>query len=277
MSGPRKWTETLVAERIRNGRGAGEGRDYTPWIYVQEFSSSGNQTRIPSRKLQRTVHTFSYMERDLFFLHEFRDSFLGYIEQVPMDRRVTLAAALRLGIKHPKFPRTSVPMVMTLDAIATHIGPDGRPQSVGWDVKPARKLLDKRVLEKLSLHKAYCAHIGIPHKIFTEQSVPKRVPKNIDWLRGAEYHDGEIVEVPGLFTFHPERMLAELQAKRPNHTVGQYCAQYDAAHSLPAGTGIRIFRMLVGRHLLTVDLTAKDLLATRMPAPASMAPQRKAA
>ena len=64
---------------------------YLPWLYVQEFSSKGTQTRIPGVKVRRTVHTFSYLERALFLYLEFQDNFLGFHEQSPMDRRITLA------------------------------------------------------------------------------------------------------------------------------------------------------------------------------------------
>jgi hypothetical protein len=47
--GIRKWTEELIARRIREGYGDGEGALYKPWISTAEFSSQGRM-RI-SRKL----------------------------------------------------------------------------------------------------------------------------------------------------------------------------------------------------------------------------------
>ena len=58
-TGPKRWTEELITRRFREGRGRGDQAAYTPWLYVQEFSSSGTQTRIPSLVIDRTIHTFS--------------------------------------------------------------------------------------------------------------------------------------------------------------------------------------------------------------------------
>ena len=130
-TGPKRWTEELIAERVKAGRGRGEGERYAPWLYVQEFSSKGTQTRVPSFKLNRTIHTFSYLERALFLYTEFQDNFLGYAEQYPMDRRVTLGAAKSLVLRHPRYPFTGVPVVMTLDALVTMRGADGSAQHAG--------------------------------------------------------------------------------------------------------------------------------------------------
>lgn len=80
------WTEAYIAARIRKGRGRGEGPEYQPWITVQDFSSRGTQSRIPSALLGRAVHVMSYLERRMFLLHEFKLGLLDYREQYPIPQ-----------------------------------------------------------------------------------------------------------------------------------------------------------------------------------------------
>lgn len=266
-TGPKRWTEALIAQRVKDGRGQGAGDDYSAWLYVQEFSSKGTQTRIPGINLKRTIHTFSYIERAMFLLHEFREGLLDFQEQYPMDRRITLGAAAGLGIRHPLYPITRVPVVMTLDAVVTRRLVNGQRSVAAWDAKPARMLKDRRTLEKLSLHKAYCAHVGISHFVFTELSVPKTVIRNIDWLRGSQPKEGEIETVPGLFTVHPQLMLEDLWARQPKGTIRRYCTDYNKAHGWPVGTALRLIKVLLWRHELPVDLTAKHIELECVPNP----------
>jgi len=132
MAGPKVWTEELIAERVKAGRGSGSGADYSPWLYVQEFSSRGTQTRIPSFKLKRTIHTFSYLERALFLWQEFQPDFNGWNEQRPMDRSLTLGYAKQLRIPHPRYPKSRIPVVMTLDAIGSTVDGDGVVNRTGF-------------------------------------------------------------------------------------------------------------------------------------------------
>ena len=257
MAGPKVWTEELIAARVKAGRGSGVGAAYTPWLYVQEFSSHGTQTRVPSPKISRTVHTFSYLERALFLWQEFQPEVLDWNEQRPMDRSITLGYAKQLRIPHPRYPVTRIPIVMTLDAIGTTVDADGAMHMTAWDVKPLRKLQDKRVLAKLSLHRAYCAHVGIPHLLFTEASLPPYVARNIDWIRSALPKEGEIEVVPGLFSWHLDQLQHDLAACRTRPSISHFCERYDLGNKVEPGTGLRIFKMLLWQHRVSVELSLK--------------------
>lgn len=259
MAGPKVWTEELIAERVKAGRGSGTGANFSPWLYVQEFSSRGTQTRVPGFKVKRTVHTFSYLERGFFLVAEFLPNFLDWNEQRPMDRRITLGAAAKLGIRHPIYPRTRVPVVMTLDAVHSMVDLDGVVGLAALDFKPQRRLNDERTLAKLSLHRAYCSHHAIPHGLYTENSVSWQVVRNIDWVRMALPKDGETEAVPGLFTLHLNQFEEDLLACRKRPSVSQFCMQYDQAHQVELGTGLRLFKLLVWNHRVSVNLDAKRL------------------
>jgi hypothetical protein len=214
------------------------------------------------------VHTMSYLEMFMFLFHEYRLSLTQYWEQYPLDRGVTLSAAKALGIRHPKYPKTDVPVVMTLDAVATHLGPDGRPKLSAWDAKPKRLLENRRVQEKLSLHRAYCAHRGISHNIFTESVMPRSFFHNLMWMRGCEPQEGELVPAD-LLEAHRDSMLEDLRKRRPDSAIGTYCHEYDHTFGLERGTAMRVFGILLWRHDVKADLTAGDLMETKVQFPRS--------
>ena len=269
-AGPKIWTEAKLAERIKLGLGCGRGADYLPAIRVQDFSSRGVQTRIPSKALGRTVHTHSYLERGLYLVKEFMGNLLEYREQFPMDRAITLGVAKKLDIKHPVYPQSRAPVVMTLDALITERDARGNPFTEGWDVKPHAHLTDPRVLEKLSLHKGYCAYGGFSHRIFTERSVSPIVLRNIDWLRASRPVEGELEIVAGLFTSHTDTVLDELQSGRFKLSLSDYGHSYDRRNALPRGTGLRIVKNLAWTRAVDLDLTIDRIELQAVPRPRSI-------
>ena len=118
-AGPKIWRESTIKKRNRQGLGTGAGSTYQPAIRVQEFSSRAPQTRMGSSLRGRPVHLHSGLERALYLILEFSSDIIEFKEQVPMDRALTLGAARELGIKHPVYDKTAVPVVMTLDALIT--------------------------------------------------------------------------------------------------------------------------------------------------------------
>lgn len=268
-NGPKRWTEEVIKRRFKEGHGLGEREQYKPWLRVQEFSSRGTQTRLPSFCFERTIHTFSYIERNLYLLHEYEPGLVDYREQYPMSREVTMGAALALGITHPRYPLTRVPVVMTIDALVTRTLPNGVTEVSAWDAKPFAHLDDKRVLEKLSLHRAFCNHWGIKHHIFTEKSVNPNVTRNLDWLRSAATRDGEDQSVKMQLVRHKGLILSDLYFSKSRKSLAAYCAAHDIEHLLEPGSALRAFKQLIWERQLETDLSAKDITKLKVPHPSS--------
>lgn len=243
-AGPKVWTEERVAERFAQGRGQGVGDNYIPWVWVQEFASNANQTRIPSLHLKRTIHTFSYLERAMHTWHEYA-GYVDYREQFPMDRRITRGAALQLGIRHPVYPGSRDDTVMMLDTLVVKDGPDGKRTVEAWDAKPLEKLDDNRINDKLKLHKAFCTYIGIEHSFFTEKTLPRDMTETLEWARGGLPLEGELLPYPRFLEVEGERLLNWLRSKRHALTVGELCASWDAVHQFEPGMSLRLFKVLL--------------------------------
>lgn len=242
-AGPKVWTEERIAERFAQGRGQGEKENYIPWVWVQEFASKANQTRIPSLRLKRTIHTFSYLERAMHTWHEY-SGYVDYREQFPMDRRITMGAASQIGIRHPVYPVSRCLTVMMLDALVIKDF-NGKRTVEAWDAKPHEKLHNERIRDKLKLHKAFCAYIGIEHSLFTESTLPPGMAKALEWARGGLPVEGEVLPYPSFLEVESERLLHWLRDRNHQRTVDDLCANWDALNCFEAGMSLRLFKLLL--------------------------------
>lgn len=263
------WTEAYIAQRIKEGRGRGEGPLYKPWITVQDFSSRGTQSRIPSPLLGRAVHVMSYFERRMFLLHEFLPGLRAYYEQYPIPREVSLAAAKALKVRHPVYPKTTIPIVMTMDAVVWRQEGQGKVMGCAWDAKPQAALEKPRTLAKLAIHRASCEIMGLGHEVFTEESASKQLVHNIEWLRNSRARPGEAADELREQEFHQAAILGDLYERRPRKSILEYCKSYDRTGGEPPGTALRAFKQLIYDHHLSVDLEARDITALRAPLPSS--------
>lgn len=264
-------TESALSKRLRAGYGSGDGKSYKPLVEVQCFSSKGVQTRVYDEENDRIVHVHSNGERTLYHaLKYFIPGLFEYKEQYPMERRVTLGAARQLGIRHPVHPGTGVPVMMTLDALTKHRKSDGTAVTTGWDVKPHADLQRPRVLEKLSLHRAYCNWAGISHRVVTERSFPRHLVHNLEWLRAGRLKAGEL-ELPGGGLAHlSQRMLEELASGRHQGTLSIYGRSFDMRHALPPGTGMRVLKYLWWNRWLSLDILANPVEEQELPSRSSV-------
>lgn|SRR5699024_7746808 len=88
---------------IKQGRGAGSGKDYLPWLTVRDLPSSGRSHRIWGFQTQRTHHLLSDLELAAFFLFDWSPFATDIREQYPLRLEDTLDLAEQAGIRHPEF------------------------------------------------------------------------------------------------------------------------------------------------------------------------------
>lgn len=265
------WTEEYIASRERAGIGQGTGFDYQPWITTHSFASRGNQSRIPNPLQGSSIHVMSNIERHLFILLRHRGGLGAYLSQFPLPREVTLACSKTLRIRHPRYPKSSVPVVMTIDALVTSFTADNQEETCAWDVKPHKALEDPRTLEKLSLHRAACNLLGYSHRVFTDQSVPRTTIRSIEWLWDARYVKGECAAEVQALEAHKVTVVADLFKTHPRKSIDQYCTGSDRKNGLPPGTTLRAFKQLALDNVLSIDLTMDsfDIMLSRVPVPSS--------
>src|SRR5690606_37259439 len=140
-----QFSEAKVQKYIKEGRGAGDGASYRPWLTVYDLPSRGRSHRVFGIKTRRVHHLLSDGEWKSFLRFEFDDTVLDIREQFPLDRRQTMRAARELGYQHP-ITTDGTPYVMTIDFLLT------------------RRLGDQLVLEPLSFKYNPVAGSG-PHSL----------------------------------------------------------------------------------------------------------------
>ncbi|WP_321954126.1 TnsA endonuclease N-terminal domain-containing protein [Paraburkholderia bannensis] len=263
--GPRKWTEEIVEQRITEGRGSWLEEPYQPWIEVFDFSSRGKVNRIYSPKLRRTIHLMSDVETNVFLGLEWQERNSGIYEQIRLDRDLTVEIARNLGIKHPCYPRTSVPEVITADFLVTR-GDDASVPLEAYDCKMTSDAEEPRTIEKLSITQRYFSGMNIPYHLIFDTEIPLQKIRNIRWIRDGVIKPGEDESYVTLLRDRVLRMAYELKVSTRDDSLSDYCSSFEVRHGLNKGDGLRIARILMYERTLLCDLNNPDLPTCPLPA-----------
>jgi hypothetical protein len=243
----REITDAKIDRFIKEGRGQGTGVDYLPWLRVQDVPSIGRSTRGVGWTTGRQ-HTFlSDLERDYFYVLDYSDDVTEIREQYPLlPLEETKLIADKLGIEHPKDPKTGVDIVMTTDFVITY-----KDKEHARTVKPAKDLENNRILEKFEIERIYWESHQVDWGIVTERDLPYVLIRNIEWIH-KEYHNEDVEEL-GIFAVQSlERLLAaELLL---GTTIAKACLGCDEQMGLKAGTSLAMFRHFLARKIWTVNM-----------------------
>ena len=179
-----KMTDKKIERYIKEGRGQGEGAEYTPWLKVGDFSSKGRGHRIKDPKTGRIHHFFSDLEADFFWHLIWIDKITDIREQYPLlPIEEVEGIALMLGYKYPSEGIENGRHVMTTDFLIT-VNELGSERTIARNVKYAKDLENIRVVEKYEIEKSYWENRRVELKIVTEQSFDRRMAQNIAFLMG---------------------------------------------------------------------------------------------
>jgi len=180
----RRPSPEVVKRWIQAGYGQGEGANYQPFLYVRDVPSIGTSTMVNSKITGRTHHYLSRQEFKVHLLAEYSRSILDIREQcalLPWEE--TQSIAQKLGIRHPAYPGTRTPIVVTSDLVVTLKRLDGM-KLVVISAK-LTKDLTPRNLEKLLIERIYWNRRGIRWILATEKNIPNVRAKNLQFFESA--------------------------------------------------------------------------------------------
>lgn len=258
MAGKQKWTEAKIRRMVAEGYGEGFLAQYKPWIEVADVSSLGNSRRVWSAKTSRTHHLLSNVEFNLFRALEWQQDIIDIREQFPLDRALTQDIARSLGIRHPYYPGTQVPTVMTVDFIVTQrVGDENH--LVAYNAKRDEEAEDERSVLKLEIQRTYFEQLGFPHHAIYHSQIPLNNIANIGDIREAPLKPDELEPRPGFFSGLMSRMVHHMPNANSNSSLVAYCQDFDGTFGVASGTGIRVARMLMNERVLVPDLSSSDL------------------
>jgi len=196
----------LIAD-IEAGVGTGTGDTYEPWIKVKKKNTStrSNQSIAKGPGLKRHCHFLSRGEKDwahtLWWIGvtDVREQYPLFPwehsharNQVDASQDWGVHPGLQViadeaGIRLPLYPRIQVPIVLTLDLMATTSWPDGTYKGlVGFSCKPRSDLLKENqapwFYERLELDRRYCIVAGIPHLLAHPERLPGSLSRELEGL-----------------------------------------------------------------------------------------------
>lgn len=241
---------------IKEGRGTGIGKEYIPWIRIQDVASLGRVTRVKGIKTARQHELLSDMERNFFYMLEFSNDVIDIREQYPLlPIEDTMDIAMELGVTHPKDPQTNEPIVMTTDFLITKNN-NGEYVEIARTIKSKDDLLNKRILEKFEIERLYWKRKEIDWGIVTENEIDKIIAHNISFVQG--YKDITTIDYfENIDNFELKDLIYEfirriIEDKRSARAI---CCEFEDDMNLPKGSGLSIYKYLIINKIIEIDIT----------------------
>lgn len=251
-------TDKKIARYLKEGRGQGEGAEYTPWLKVGDFSSQGRGHRIKNPKTGREHHFFSDLEADYFWHLIWNDQIIDIREQYPLlPVEDAEEIALTLGYPYPREAVENGRHVMTTDFILTVKDPGGE-RIVARHVKHAKDLSNARTVEKIEIERMYWESRGIELKIVTETSFNRRRARNINFLMGY-YSSLPQLDNPNVIAQMEDYILELIAPEWKYHSLSRLMQSVDHRLNMPDGTALSVFFHLAAHKEIPIQME-KELL-----------------
>lgn len=252
MARDRAQTEQVYERWIKEGRGQGSGRDYKPWLTVQDVASHGTSSNHPSRRLGRQLQLLSDLELNAVLEFEWNPEVVDIREQYPLDRDVTRAIAVEMHIDHPRCTKSGTEIVMTTDLLV-YVKRARRTTQFARSVKYQSDLSSSspRVIEKLELERRYWTRKGVDWAIITDEQISPGRAVNLRFYIGD----------PGLnqsrsTAYWENLMVATLKLldEQPGMTISQLGARVEGAGLFPHEDFVAALHHLVRHRRLEFDM-----------------------
>jgi hypothetical protein len=244
------WTLDKIEKRIKAGRGQGTGKDYKPWLTVQDVPSNGRRNRIFSDKTGRPMELMSDNEEAIFLLADWSDKVKDIHEQKQLDLLETVQIAKELGIAHPSNQGEVVPM--TTDFYLTVVDNFGKQTDVAYTVKAASDLRNPRVLEKMEIEFEYYKRKGLEWGIFSDENLKASpVIANLKQIYSFGRDGSDVNEAIADTILFVEYLLDK------QGSIIEICTRYDELCNLELGSSLSLFWKALYFKMIYVDITQK--------------------
>jgi hypothetical protein len=244
-----------LARFLKEGRGQGHGKNYRPWLTIQDVSSLGRSSRIHSRKTGREHHLLSDIETALFLLLDWSDSVTDIREQFPLDRDETRVIAADMGVRHPADAQSRTDIVMTTDFVVSVRAGDTITLAAR-SVKPASELDTVRTLEKQEIERRYWHIKGVDWGIVTDLDLPAQRVKNLRWLHEMQSLEHMMASSPDYWDDRCSRFLACLP-HATGMSVKQFVRLLESTQGFAIGEALTVIRHLGANKRIAIDLDVK--------------------
>ncbi|SNX54446.1 TnsA endonuclease C-terminal domain-containing protein [Thermoanaerobacterium sp. RBIITD] len=250
------WDENKLNKWIQEGRGQGEGKDYKPWLTVQDFPSKGRVTRIFGWKTKRTHHFFTDTETRYFYLLEWEDDVLDIREHYPLfncEEVIENKAGLNFHLFKDKDIGT--PYILSTSFLITLKKPNGKIEYLARSLKADYELERKTALERLEIERRYWQSQNIDWGIVTQKEIPVVKAKNIEWIHSSLYPTDERGFTDEEADYYCNAFIEKLAGS--STSIRDFTTQFDRLFNLDTGSGVYIFKRLIALKRIMVDMNKK--------------------
>jgi hypothetical protein len=238
-------SEDQIRKRFKEGRGAGSGADYRPFIRTHEISSVGRSHRVLGRKTGRLHHMLSDLELAVFLSLDCANGVVDIREQFPLNPEDTVRIAEKAGLPHRVWK--GAPQVLTSDFLLDFDGQSEHDQ-IAIQVKFTSDFDKQSRLETMELERRYWEEKGILWQLVTEKEISKTALQNIHWLGIAE--DG----LDQTSFNHYFDLFSGIFSDKPDQDIIEVAQTLDRAYQLKHGESLFWLRQLLCHRYFTTDI-----------------------
>lgn len=247
------WDSNKLNRWIKEGRGQGEGKEYKPWLTVQDFPSMGRVTRVFGWTTQRIHHFFSDTQLKYFYLLDWEEKVIDIREHYPLiDLEVVLNDTSDLRLDKFIDRKTKETYILTTTFLITLLNSDGQKSFAARSIKYASELSKKSTIEKLEIERRYWKARGIDWGIVTNKDINDVRARNIEWVHSAMNSDDcnglSKAEFDDLFDGILYRFIDNKQS------IKNIIAGFEKDYSLDVGMGLLLFKRLVAEKRMVLDM-----------------------
>jgi len=247
------WDSNKLNRWIKEGRGQGEGKEYKPWLTVQDFPSMGRVTRVFGWTTQRIHHFFSDTQLKYFYLLDWEEKVIDIREHYPLiDLEVVLNDTSDLRLDKFIDRKTKERYILTTTFLITLLNSDGQKSFAARSIKYASELSKKSTIEKLEIERRYWKARGIDWGIVTNKDINDVRARNIEWVHSAMNSDDcnglSKAEFDDLFDGILYRFIDNKQS------IKNIIAGFEKDYSLDVGMGLLLFKRLVAEKRIVLDM-----------------------
>ncbi|MCT4596026.1 MAG: TnsA endonuclease N-terminal domain-containing protein [Anaeromicrobium sp.] len=243
----------------QENRGKGEGSSYILWTKINEFSSKGRASRIYGIKSNRIHHLHSDNQLRAFLLFEFSPKVIDIRESYPLiDIFNVIDDKETLRFDKFKDSKSGEYFVLTTNFLLT-LKDGGSTKYIARAVKNCSEFNRKTIIEKLEIERRYWHAKGIDFKVITNKELNRQFCKNIEWVRETVINEKD----SGLDIYTLSNELYSFLQNNSHIRLKDLLKEFDRIKELEDGTGLYLFRYLIAKRTINIDMRLKvDLNST---------------
>lgn len=248
----KEWKDSTLKRFMQEGRGAGEGKEYKPWLQVQDVKSRGRSTRIFSQKTQRVMHLLSDLQLHYYYLLEFDGAVIDIREHYPLldlhEQNLLFDAKLQKKLFNAK---TNVPHVFTTTFYVTKVNAKGEPYYEARVIKSSSELDKLATIERLQIIYSYFNKMEIDFGIVTEKDINKQRALNIGWIMTA-FDLSDFPEIEAIQHYLRADLFKLFKVQ--GMTFTRAFTRLEKTYQLLDGSGLTLFKHLLATKQLSMNL-----------------------